>query len=226
MRCVLQEIWTGKAFAKAKAAAVDMYSQGHSAAQPHVQKAWAAVEPTCTRVSEQIKLYWNKLQVELNKEPYKPYVDKVREAGKVVYDFALGLRASAIDLWNSDEVRNGTSWMLHVMCWWMPMVCMLTEARDVQVNKAKAFVMKQKDSLERDLGNLYTHALGADVPGSGIDDCCIHSLVRFTLYSIPAMLFGIPLLCMRRGGKKKGGRASVPTASPASSKTNKRTRKK
>lgn len=97
----------------------------------------------------------------------------------------------------------------------------------MQVNKAKAFVIAQKQSLERDLGNLFTHALGADVPGSGIDPSFVQGLVQFTLYAVPAFLLGFPLFCMRRGGgMKKKGSAGIPTASPASSKTNKRMKKK
>lgn len=94
----------------------------------------------------------------------------------------------------------------------------------MQANKAKAFVIAQKQSFERDLGNIFTHMLGADVPGSGIDPSFVQTLVQFTLYAIPAILLGVPLLCMR-GGKKKGS-AGIPIASPAVSKTSKRMRKK
>ena len=114
---MLQEIWTGKAFAKAKALARDMYSQGHAAVQPLLHKAWVAIEPNATKLYEQLKVYWDKLQIELNKDPYRAYVAKIQGAAHSAYDFAQGLRARAIDLWNSDEVRNVTSVMLCEICW-------------------------------------------------------------------------------------------------------------
>jgi hypothetical protein len=93
----------------------------------------------------------------------------------------------------------------------------------MQANKVKAFVFAQKQALERDLGNLYTHALGADVPGSGFDPSFVHSLVQATLYAVPVLLLGVPCIFMRPGKKKTSG--SIPVASQASSKTSKRVRK-
>lgn len=106
---IVQEIVTGKAYAKARVAAEDAYTKAHAAAHPHMQKAWDYVGPTFTKLYDQIKVHWDKLQVELSKEPYSTYVAKCRQALKALTHFALGMRARAIDLWNSDEVRTGTT---------------------------------------------------------------------------------------------------------------------
>lgn len=86
-------------------------------------------------------------------------------------------------------------------------------------------MVSQKQAFERDLGNLYTHALGADVPGSGIDPSFVQTLVQISLYTVPVLLLGVPWTCMR-GGRKKQPAAGMPTANPASSKAGKRRAKR
>lgn len=104
--CSMQEIVTGRAYTKARGAAQDAYKTAHAAAHPHLQKVWVVIEPTFSKVYEQIKIYWEKLQTELSKEPYSTYVAKAQGALQALYNHALGLRARAIDLWNSEEVRT------------------------------------------------------------------------------------------------------------------------
>lgn len=101
---------------------------------------------------------------------------------------------------------------------------MYNDVSVLQANKAKAFGVSQKQAFERDLAIMYTHALGADVPGSGFDASFVQSLVQATMFAVPALLLAIPFLCMCRW--KKGTSAPIPTASPAVSKSGKRGKKK
>jgi hypothetical protein len=89
----------------------------------------------------------------------------------------------------------------------------------VQVKKAKAFVLAQKQQLERDLGNLYTHLLGADVAGSGFDQTFVRNLVSASMLAIPAVLL-LPVFCFC-----KGKRPTRANAAPVSAKGKKQKKK-